>query len=100
MKRVMLSTIETSISRPLPVRWRRSSAATHRHGASWPASRSAAGVPTFCGGPFRLAGQVHDARIAFGDQVVAGQLGALARQPEAGQRDVDQIRGLRPRSVG
>ena len=83
MKRDMLSTIETSMSQPLPSRSRRSSAASTAIAASLPASRSAAGVPTFCGGASGLAGQVHHAGVAFGDQVVARQVGAVALQAEA-----------------
>jgi len=49
MKRVMLSTIDTSMSWPTPVRWRWNSAAVTARDASVPDNRSAAGVPTFCG---------------------------------------------------
>ena len=70
--------------------------------ASLPASRSAAGVPIFWGAPAGLAGQVHDAREPLRDQIVAGAIGARIGQPEAGQRDVDQVRprGLQRRVVG
>ena len=42
-----------------------------------------------------LAGQIHHARKALGDQVVAGTICPLAVEAEAGQRDVDQIRPRR-----
>src|SRR6218665_4724 len=39
-----------------------------------------------------LAGQIHDAGIAFRDQVVAGQIRAARTDPEAGDGDMDQTR--------
>jgi len=50
MKRAMVETMDTSICRPMPVRPRSSRAARVARAMSCPASRSAAGVPTFCGG--------------------------------------------------
>jgi hypothetical protein len=48
-KRVMLSVSAMSMLRPRPVRARANSAAIAAMAASWPASMSAAGAPTFCG---------------------------------------------------
>src|ERR1039458_1051754 len=39
----------------------------------------------------RLAGQIHDARIALGDEIVAWPIGTFAVEPEASDRDVDDI---------
>ncbi len=45
-------------------------------------------------------GDVHHAGIALGDEVVAGPVGTLAGQAEAGDRGVDEVGLDRPEAVG
>ena len=77
------------MAQPLPSALRRYKAAATASAASMPASRSAAGVPTFCGGA--SGSPVHDPAVTLGDQIVAGQIAALAAHAEAGDRHVHQI---------
>ena len=87
MKRVMLSIIEMSISWPRPVRLAVEERGERRVGRVHAGDEVGGRRADFLRRAVGLAGEIHDAAVAFGDQVVAREILARAFEPEAAERD-------------
>ena len=84
---------------PFPVFWRLTSAQTTPNAPKAPAFRSVIGTPTLAGGGIRVPGQAHQAAHPLRDQVESGTIPVGTRQPESGNRAVDQ-RAVRRTQIG